>query len=143
MSEAPEGRKQSEKDYHESFYQRDEPLSEITVDGVEYPFGRIYYGKWAGGGIHQQMADFLESQKVQDPFDVDTSWLCVGHVDEFTSFVPDINSEKGFKMLIADVDAAWELLNGLDPGMSIGKYASGHGFATVGEILPGNESVEF
>ena len=107
----------------------------VTVDGVEYPFGRIYYGKWASAGIHQQMADFLVSQKVQRPFEIDTSWLCVGHVDEFMSFVPDPSSEKGFKMIFADIDAAWELLNTLDPGMSIGKFASGHGYSTVGDIL--------
>jgi protein-arginine deiminase len=107
----------------------------VTVDGVEYPFGRIYYGKWGTQGIHQDVADLLEGQKIQDPFDIDTSWLCVGHVDEFTSFVPDPSSEKGFKMLIGDVDAAWELLNGLDPSFGIGKYQSGHGFGTVGAIL--------
>ncbi|MFP6578246.1 MAG: class I SAM-dependent methyltransferase [Myxococcota bacterium] len=44
-----EGKKQSEKDYHESFYQRDEPLPEITVEGVERNLLRPCY---EGNGDH-------------------------------------------------------------------------------------------
>jgi hypothetical protein len=107
----------------------------ITVNGVEYPFGRIYYGKVPVFGLNDVLSEFLESQSVQDPVQVDTSWLCVGHVDEFSSFVPDASSPKGFKMLYSDVDAAYDLLETLDPNLSLPRYASDHGYATPGEIL--------
>jgi protein-arginine deiminase len=107
----------------------------ITVGGVEYPFGRIYYGKIPNFGINDVLSDFLESQSVQDPVQMNTAWLCVGHVDEFSSFVPDPSSAKGFKALLADVDAAYAFLEGLDPNMSLPRYENDHGFATVGEIV--------
>jgi hypothetical protein len=107
----------------------------ITVDGVEYPFGRIYYGKVPSFGINDVLAGFLETQTVQDPVEMNTAWLCVGHVDEFSSFVPDPSSEKGFKALLADVDAAYAFLEGLDPNMSLPRYDADHGYATVGDIL--------
>jgi hypothetical protein len=107
----------------------------ITVGGVEYPFGRIYFGKVPAFGINDVLAEFLESQSVQDPVQMNTAWLCVGHVDEFSSFVPDPSSPKGFKALLADVDAAYAFLEGLDPGFSLPRYESDHGFANVGELL--------
>jgi hypothetical protein len=107
----------------------------ITVNGVEYPFGRIYFGKTSQWGINDILADFLESQTVQDPIQIDTTWLCVGHVDEFSSFVPDTSSAKGFKALLADVDAAYALLESLDPSMQLPQYADDHGYATIGELV--------
>jgi hypothetical protein len=107
----------------------------VTVDGVEYPFGRIYYGKVPSFGLNDVLAGFLDSQSVQAPVQMNTSWLCVGHVDEFSSWVPDASSPKGFKAMLADVDAAYALLEGLDPNMSLPRYASDHGYATVGEIV--------
>lgn len=32
--------------------------------------------------------DFLWAQKVQEPVALFSDWLCVGHVDEFMTFVP-------------------------------------------------------
>lgn len=107
----------------------------ITVDGVEYPFGRIYYGKVPSFGINDELSNFLESQSIQDPVQMNTAWLCVGHVDEFSSFVPDPSSSKGFKALLADVDAAYAFLEDQDPGLSLPRYASDHGFASVSELL--------
>lgn len=107
----------------------------ITVGGVEYPFGRIYYGKTPAFGINDVLSEFLESQSVQDPVQMNTEWLCVGHVDEFSSFVPDPSSSKGFKALLADVDAAYTFLEGLDQDLSLPRYAMDHGYATVGEIV--------
>jgi protein-arginine deiminase len=107
----------------------------ITVDGVEYPFGRIYFGKTPVDGINDILSTFLESQAIQAPVRFDTTWLCVGHVDEFSSFVPDPSSPKGFKALLADIDAAYALFETLDPDMALPRYANTHGYATVGEIL--------
>ncbi|MGH1342637.1 MAG: protein-arginine deiminase family protein [Nannocystales bacterium] len=106
----------------------------VTVDGVEYPFGKIYYGREAGNGLQSQLGDFLASQTVQAPFEVDTLWLCVGHVDEFSSFVPDPSSDKGFKFLISDVDAAWDVIDALPPSTPLGRFGPDHGFATAGEL---------
>ncbi|MCA9711666.1 MAG: hypothetical protein KDK70_37875, partial [Myxococcales bacterium] len=107
----------------------------VTVGGVEYPFGRNYFGKLGNLGIHDDMAAFLVSQDIQAPVALDTFWLCVGHVDEFTSFVPDPESAKGFKFVISDVPAAYELLETLDPGMTLTLYGPDHSYATVGDIL--------
>ncbi len=107
----------------------------VTVDGVEYPFGRIYYGKMGNLGIHPEMSDYLESQDIQAPVELDTFWLCVGHVDEFSTFVPDPDSPKGFKFVITDVPAAYDLLETLPPEMVLTRYGADHDFPTVGDIL--------
>lgn len=38
--------------------------------------------------MHQALQDFLTAQQVQAPVKLYSDWLCVGHVDEFLSFVP-------------------------------------------------------
>lgn len=107
----------------------------VTVDGVEYPFGRIYYGRQNGVGLHTELADQLAAQTVQAPVEMDTLWLCVKHVDEFQTFVPDASSPKGFKFLFADVPAAVTLLESLPRAMEITRYGEDHGHPTVGDIL--------
>ena len=79
------------------------------------------------------------AQEVQAPYEADTSWLCVGHVDEFATFIPDPGSEKGFKFLFANTDEAWTILEGMDPTMALPRYQDTHGFATVGAILADQE----
>ncbi len=112
----------------------------VTVDGVEYPFGRIYYGTWnRNGGLVSEMADKLEEQKVQDPFKLDVTFLCVGHVDEFQTFVPDPTAPKGFRWIVNDSDLAREFLEAMDPDTEIPQYRNDHGFSTVGEILDEEE----
>jgi hypothetical protein len=107
----------------------------VTVNGVAYPYGRIYYGYNGTVGINSQIRQFLASQKVQAPFALATNWLCVGHVDEVVTFVPDPASAKGFKMVIADVPTAWALLQSLPSNQSLGRYGNSHGYATIGAIL--------
>lgn len=108
----------------------------ITVDGVDYPFGRIYYGRQGELGIHDDMASQLIAQELQAPVEMDTLWLCVGHVDEFSSFVPDPGSPKGFKFVLSDVPSAYALLETLDPDLALTRYAADHPpYATVGDIL--------
>lgn len=107
----------------------------VTVNGVSYPFGKIYYGRVGTSGLSSELGAFLASQKVQAPFELPTNWLCVGHVDEYSSFLPDPTSPKGFKLVIADVPAALAVLQGLPPGASLPKYGQDHGYATVGALL--------
>jgi hypothetical protein len=113
----------------------------VTVGDTEYPFGRIYFGHNGGSnGLDDGLRNFLHSQEVQAPVEIDTDWLIVGHVDEFSTFIPDPSSPKGFKLLFADVTLGYELLDSLDPATSLGtKYANTHGFSTVGQLQNDDE----
>jgi hypothetical protein len=107
----------------------------VSVGGVDYPLGRIYYG--GDDTLHPSagLTSFLKAQEVQSPVRPDSSWLCVGHVDEFFTFVPDSSAEKGFKLLVTDVDLAWQVLEGMDPDTRIDRYRSAHGVSTVGDLV--------
>ena len=108
----------------------------LTVDGVEYPFGRMYWGEWYGEGPQDTtLLTHLEDQVVQKPFTIDVSFLCVGHVDEITTFLPDPTAPRGFRFIIGDVDEAWTFLESLDPGMELPKYSRYKDFDTVGDVL--------
>lgn len=106
------------------------------VDG--YPFGRIYYGATPFYAPEDdKLFDYLEDMTLQDPFTVDTSWLCVGHVDEFMSFIPDPTAPRGFRLLYTDTQTAWDILESMDPATQLPRYAGAgnHGYSTVGQIL--------
>ncbi|MBN2800304.1 MAG: hypothetical protein JXX28_14280 [Deltaproteobacteria bacterium] len=107
----------------------------VTVDGVSYPFGRIYFGGSPSYHPAEELFGVLVDQRVQAPLQPDSTWLCVGHVDEYMAFLPDPASPKGFRFAITDVDAAYAFLEGLDPESALPKYTSTHGYATVGELL--------
>lgn len=87
-----------------------------SAGGKKYPFGRIYFGP--GGRMVSGVADkldedekaFLKKQIVQEPIEIDTNWLLVGHVDEIISFVPAPGS-KGFKLLLASPKLGFKILN--------------------------------
>ena len=66
-----------------------------------YPLGRIFCGNVPTRQNDAQLRAFLNAQRVQGPvFTVDTSWLHVGHVDEFASFIP-ASTPRGWKLLVA------------------------------------------
>jgi protein-arginine deiminase len=101
----------------------------VTVNGVDYPLGRIIFGgampvATAGRRLMRAVRDFLYAQKVQAPIEVYSDWLTVGHVDEFMSFVP-APTAKGFKLLLASPNKCYALLKGLDE--------DGHGRALLRE----------
>jgi hypothetical protein len=73
------------------------------------PFGKILLGDCHARKVDSDYRTFLIAQHIQPVLPVDTSWLDVGHVDEFISFVADI-SPKGFKMISASVKAMDVLL---------------------------------
>ncbi len=106
----------------------------VTVDGVDYPFGRVYYGTGASQGPHEALRAFLADQAVQAPIELDSSWLCVSHVDEWISFVPDPSADKGFRMLYADALEGLAVLDELDPARELPRYALDHGYPTVGSM---------
>uniref|UniRef100_A0A8C5HKF2 Protein-arginine deiminase type-2-like n=1 Tax=Gouania willdenowi TaxID=441366 RepID=A0A8C5HKF2_GOUWI len=89
----------------------------VTVRGKSYPLGRIIIGvafpiATQGRNMTQVVQDFLWAQKVQDPIALFSDWLCVGHVDEFLSFVP-ARDRKGFRLLLASPDAGYKLFRRL------------------------------
>ncbi len=117
----------------------------VVVGEQAYPFGRMYYGAkddYNGYGPDRLFREGADSMHVQDPFWVDTSWLCVGHVDEVMAFVPDASSAKGFKLVFSDVEAAWALLEDMDPHQVIPHYAD-HGFTTVAALLEDDDLVDY
>ncbi|NXB09108.1 PADI1 deiminase, partial [Cnemophilus loriae] len=85
----------------------------VTVRGKEYPLGRILIGssfpRLGGRRMAKAVRDFLVAQKVQAPVELFSDWLCVGHVDEFLSFVP-APDRQGFRLLLASPSACYRLL---------------------------------
>lgn len=110
----------------------------VDADGVEYPLGRIYYGDASWGHVTAELRNFLDDQKIQSPVVFDTGWLCVGHIDEYTSFVPDATAPRGFRWLMADTYAAWDVIGALDPSDPLARYVD-HGLPTVGDFGHGVE----
>lgn len=115
----------------------------VTVNGKKYPLGRIIIGvafptATKGRNMTKVVQDFLWAQKVQEPIALFSDWLCVGHVDEFMTFVP-APDRKGFRLLLASPDAAYKLFRGLqNSGQGKAKLFDGLAKAkqiTVDEIL--------
>ena len=79
--------------------------------GTQFPLGRNLWGATGNPKTSPDpvYADFVRAQRVQPEVHIDTSWLLVGHVDEFTSFV-QANTARGFLLLVADVPAARAML---------------------------------
>ncbi|MDT5127694.1 MAG: protein-arginine deiminase [Mycobacterium sp.] len=85
----------------------------VTVSGKQFPVGRIYFGPGRSGEpFEPDVREFLRAQLVQEPIELDTGWLTVGHVDEVTSFVPAPGG-KGFRLLLASPRRAYAILDGL------------------------------
>ncbi len=107
----------------------------VTVDGVEYPFGRIYYGDSTRFAMADDFQDMLRAQQVQAPFTLEIEWLCVGHVDEFLTMLPDPDAPKGFRVWVGDIDEGRSFLESMDATAELPKYDSGHHYSTAGEML--------
>lgn len=99
-----------------------------------YPAGRQVFGgnREKTEGPSKKTLAFLNAQGVQDPIWLDSSWLEVGHVDEFVSFIPDKNATLGFKIVIVDPLLALELLKDA--------AENGHGDVIVNSYKPVTES---
>jgi protein-arginine deiminase len=109
--------------------------------GTHFKLGRIYHGRGRSGNpFNLRVRQFLEAQRVQKPFSVDTDWLLVGHVDEIISFVPS-NVGRNFRMLFASTREALRILRSLRDGghgglkLFAGKSETPFQERTVTEIL--------
>lgn len=88
-----------------------ETIPPYALGGKSYPAGRIIQGYRADTGAKpaKSMRTFLSSQGVQAPLLLDTSWLAVGHVDEFVQFLP-ADTGRGWRIGVADPATGVELL---------------------------------
>ncbi|QGV79487.1 protein-arginine deiminase domain-containing protein [Streptomyces ficellus] len=89
-----------------------ETIPPYAHGGRSFPAGRIIMGERKDDGSKpaQAMRTMLASQGFQDPLLLDTSWLHVGHVDEFVQFLPAPGTPRGWRIGIADPDAGMKLL---------------------------------
>jgi len=81
-----------------------------TTEEGSWPVGRVLYGSdGADAAPDPAFVTLLEAQGDQDPLPVDTSWLGVGHIDEFLSFIPADN-DRGWAAVVADPELGSTLL---------------------------------
>jgi protein-arginine deiminase len=78
-----------------------------THTGKSWPAGRVILGDH--GKKRHYISAYLEAQESQNPLHLDTSWLAIGHVDEFLQFLPAKN-KRGWVAVIDDPRAAIKLL---------------------------------
>lgn len=84
-----------------------ETIPPHTHNGKSYPVGRTIMGSFEGNQPH--VVKFLNAQEVQPTVNIDTTWLKVGHTDEFLQFLPAKN-ERGWVMMVCDPIAGLEIL---------------------------------
>ncbi|EGX88147.1 putative protein-arginine deiminase [Cordyceps militaris CM01] len=84
-----------------------ETVPPYTLNGKSYPAGRAIMGSHFGK--KPEMVKFLKAQEVQAPVGIDTTWLMVGHTDEFMQFLP-ANNKRGWVMMVDDPLAGLEIL---------------------------------
>lgn len=88
-----------------------ETIPPYAHGGRSYPAGRVIQGwrKDSGEKPSKAVRTLLASQGLQDPLLLDTSWLGVGHVDEFVQFLP-ADTPRGWRVGVADPRGGLELL---------------------------------
>ncbi|MFE1578323.1 protein-arginine deiminase domain-containing protein [Streptomyces fradiae] len=89
-----------------------ETVPPYTHAGRVFPAGRIIMGERRDTGSKPALAmrSLLQAQGFQDPLLLDTSWLHVGHVDEFVQFLPAPGTPRGWRIGVADPEAGLRLL---------------------------------
>jgi protein-arginine deiminase len=97
-----------------------EVVPPYTKGSESFPLGRNIWGSGprASERPDPKFAALVQAQAVQPALLVDTTWLWVGHVDEFFSFVP-ANTPRGWVLLVGSPARARAMLLELS--------ASGHG----------------
>ncbi len=126
----------------------------VTVNGRDYPLGRILYGDTdpaippaARRRFQPALRDFLSAQQVQAPVQLFSDWLNVGHIDEFLTFVP-APTPKGFKLVLASTRVCYQLFQELqarglgDLRLREGKTLSGRSAAIAIDEVLGDEKLK-
>ena len=100
------------------------PVAPWTVGRIYHGHGQTDGAGWNapqfGGGINgmkSELVDSLAAQVVQDPIQFNTSWLAVGHVDEFMTI--QWHSDDTFSVIMADPVWGQTLLES-DPNYQFG-----------------------
>ena len=91
-----------------------ETIPPYSKDGVDYPLGRLYRGSVNFFYPDAVFSKLLESQQMQPPVYVDTSWLLVGHVDETVTFLPSKSAARGWTIGVNDARLAKKMLEALE-----------------------------
>ncbi len=86
-----------------------ETIPPYTLADKTYPLGRIIRGNIPSFGPDPTFITMMESQSMQPPVYIDTSWLLVGHVDETMSFVKAA-TPRGWALLVNDPTIAKKML---------------------------------
>ncbi len=86
-----------------------ETIPPYSLNGTNYPLGRLFRGSIPTFHPDASFEKMMESQLVQPPVYMDTSWLEVGHVDETTSFVKTA-TPRGWTILVNDPAMAKQML---------------------------------
>lgn len=123
-----------------------ETIPPYTLADKTYPLGRMIRGKTPTFYPDPTFVTMMESQAVQPPVYIDTSWLLVGHVDETMSFVK-ASTPRGWALLVNDPTIARKMLedqvtagNGATP-MFVGESwyddngKASPAVATISEVL--------
>lgn len=99
-----------------------------------YPAGRQVIGGSLDKkeGPSPKTLAFLAAQGAQDLIWLDSSWLSVGHIDEFLSFLPVSGSTLGFKIVVVDPLVAVEILKTA--------MANGHGDVLLNSYKPSTDA---
>lgn len=85
------------------------------------PYGKIMYGGGSGvlvgtsttvtDNMHVSYREFFDACALQGPgFNITSEWLWVGHVDEFSMFIPAPNTARGFVCVMASPTRAMNIL---------------------------------
>ncbi|HEY3446636.1 MAG TPA: protein-arginine deiminase family protein [Myxococcales bacterium] len=99
-----------------------ETVPPYSWNGRSYPLGRTYRGSVPTWHPDSSVTTMFESQQVQPPLYVDTSFLLVGHVDETVTFLK-ANNSRGWTIAIADPTLAKTMLEA--------EETAGHGSAVL------------
>ncbi len=87
-----------------------ETIPPYSLGGKDYPLGRLFRGSIASFHPDSTFLKMMESQAVQPPVYIDTSWLDIGHVDETFSFVK-APTTRGWAILLNDPALAKQMLD--------------------------------
>jgi protein-arginine deiminase len=86
-----------------------ETIPPYTLGDKTYPFGRVFRGSTPTFYPDKTFVKMVDSQGMQPPVYIDTSWLNVGHVDETMSFVK-ASTPRGWALLVDDPTMAKKML---------------------------------